>query len=56
MAIKNASCLLRRGDEVLHLRGADGVVQRVGRWHGADENEHDEAHTLFARHWSRGRS
>ena len=39
--------LLGGGDEVLHVAGGDGVVQRVGRGHGADEDEHDEAHALL---------
>ena len=39
---------MRDGGEVLHLAGADGVVEGVGRGHGADEDEHDETHALLA--------
>ncbi len=46
--IKDASRLFRGGDEVLHLRGTDGVVERVSRWNGPDENEHDESHALLS--------
>ena len=47
MAIENVSRLLRRSDEVLHLRGTDGVVQRVSRRHRADEDQHDQAHAFL---------
>jgi hypothetical protein len=39
---------LRGGDEVLDVVRGHGVIEGVGGGHGADEDEHDEAHTLLA--------
>ena len=34
--------------KILGLSWGDGVVQRVGRGHGTDEDEHDQAHAFLA--------
>ena len=45
--VENLSRLHGSGDEALHLRRACIVVQRVGGGHGADKDQHDEAHALL---------
>jgi len=40
--------LFRRGNELLDVFPGHRVVQGVGGGHGADENEHDQAHALLA--------
>ena len=39
--------LLRDGHELRRLLRRDGMVQGVGRGHGADEDQHDQAHALL---------
>ena len=40
--------LLRDGNEVYELIRANRVIQRIGRGHGADQDEHDQAHPLLS--------
>ena len=48
MPVENAAGLLGGGDELLNIVGGDGVVERVSGGHGADEDQHDQAHALLA--------
>ncbi len=48
VAVENVPGLFGRGDEVLDLRGAYSVVERVGGGDRADENQHDQPHALLA--------
>jgi hypothetical protein len=36
------------GDEILRVFVGDGVVERVGGGHGADQDEHDQAHAFLS--------
>ena len=47
MAIENPPGLLRRDDEVLHLRRTDGVVERVSRRNRADQDQRDQPHPFL---------
>ena len=38
---------VRYGNEVLRVARGHRVVQRVGGGHGADQDQHDEAHALL---------
>ena len=40
--------LVGDGDEILRILVGDGVVESVGGGHGADENQHDEAHAFLS--------
>ena len=40
--------LRRHRDEVVDILLVHGAIQRVGRGHGADQDQHDEAHAFLA--------
>ena len=45
--VENVAGLLAGGDKLLHILSGNGVVQRVGGGHRANEDQHDQAHALL---------
>ena len=48
VGIKDFAGAVRRGNELLHISRCNGVVQCIGRGHGADQDQHDQSHTLLS--------
>ena len=47
-AVENMAGLLAGGNELLNIVGSDGVIEGVCGGHGADENQHNQAHPLLS--------